>query len=267
MFDYFLTTLPPARKQQLDRLAECCRKNEPISLHIPEDAANYLFTCNDEDLPISCIAVCEVQEDLWECYAFTHPDYRRKGLFFRLLKAVCQMAEERESALASFVDLVFLTDEKSPSALAAIKALSMNFWYSEYQMSWEKSASFFNLPNQDVVLNKKIIREDEEEIWIYLAFSAFKSSETGSICQTGSSFLGSCRILPYDDSRFYLYHLEIKKEQRGKGWGGKLLNAVLGELPQNSSVTLQVSSDNVPAVNLYKKTGFQIREILSYFLC
>lgn len=267
MFDYLLAALPPARKQQLDRLAECCRENEPISLHIPEDGTHYLFTCNDENIPVSCMIVCEAQEDLWECYAFTHPDYRRRGLFARLLKAVCQMAEERELKLTSSpVDIVFLTDEKSPSALAVIKALSMNFWYSEYQMNWKKPDSFFYFPVPDIVLKKKTICEEEEEAWIYLAFSASKCLKTGTACQTDSSPLGSCKILPYDDSRFYLYHLEIKEEHRRKGWGEKLLNAVLGELPQNSSVTLQVSSDNLPAVNLYKKTGFQIREILSYFL-
>ena len=33
-----------------------------------------------------------------------------------------------------------------------------------------------------------------------------------------------------------------------------------------SAITLQVSGDNTPAVNLYKKTGFHITETLSYYL-
>ena len=31
-------------------------------------------------------------------------------------------------------------------------------------------------------------------------------------------------------------------------------------------MTLQVSSQNVPALELYKKTGFRITETLSYYL-
>lgn len=259
MSDYFLTTLPPARKHQLDKLADLCRENDPITLHIPEDGSYYLFTCNEEDFPVSCLVVCEVQ-DMWECYAFTHPDYRKNGLFTRLLKKVCKMAEEKEC------DLVFLTDEKSPSALAAIKALEMNFWYSEYQMNWKKSSPLPDSLPQDILLQKTSIKEEGRKSWLYLAFPAFKHPQTHKICQTSSAPLGSCRILPWGDFRFYLYHLEIKTEERGKGWGEKLLNAVLLELPQNSAVTLQVSSDNLPALNLYKKTGFQITEILSYFL-
>ncbi|WP_243134402.1 GNAT family N-acetyltransferase [Enterocloster asparagiformis] len=33
-----------------------------------------------------------------------------------------------------------------------------------------------------------------------------------------------------------------------------------------STLTLQVSGDNLPALRLYKKTGFHITETLSYYL-
>lgn len=123
------------------------------------------------------------------------------------------MAKKRERDLVTvFVDIVFLTDEKSPSALAAFKALKMHFWYSEYQMYWKKSPSFSASLPQELILRKKNIREDQNKVWLYLAF-----------CQTSSTPLGSCRILPYDHFRFYLYHLEVKKTT-GEGAGKKALN-------------------------------------------
>ena len=78
--------------------------------------------------------------------------------------------------------------------------------------------------------------------------------------------VGTCRLLPSGPSSFYLYHVEIRRELRSKGWGQALLEALFEELPKGSLLTLQVSSLNTPALALYKKTGFRITETLSYFI-
>lgn len=107
MSDHCLTTLPPIRKHQLDELADLCRKEEPITLHIPEDGDHYLFTCNDKDLPISCIVICEAQEDLWECYALTHPDYRKKGCLLSFLKRSARWPKNENAILSLSLLILF----------------------------------------------------------------------------------------------------------------------------------------------------------------
>ena len=60
---------------------------------------------------------------MWECYAFTHPDFRRKGYFSALLEQVCQYSE----ALGE-PELCLVTDNKCPAATAALRELGAELW-------------------------------------------------------------------------------------------------------------------------------------------
>ena len=61
---------------------------------------------------------------------------------------------------------------------------------------------------------------------------------------------------------------EIFEEYRGQGYGKALLLQVISDLISCNPLPLrlQVSGENIPAVSLYKKTGFQIAETLSGYL-
>ena len=62
------------------------------------------------------------------------------------------------------------------------------------------------------------------------------------------------------------FHFEIWEDYRGKGYGKKFLLAMLSLLyKEGNQVTLQVSGQNFIARKLYKKTGFQTVETLSYY--
>ena len=89
---------------------------------------------------------------MWECYAFTHPDFRRKGYFSALLEQVCQYSE----ALGE-PELCLVTDNKCPAATAALRELGAELWNEEYMMEYNtaadsskdgKSASHASLPNR-----------------------------------------------------------------------------------------------------------------------
>lgn len=145
------------QKEDLMDLLADCRKAEPITLSIPEDADRFLLLYDgpsaiqgrcqgsagqnadaQEDAPrsalASCLLICETPDDVWECYAFTRPRSRRKGYFSRLVDAACRMAEAAEDMSGRPIDLAFLSDQKSPQGLAAAEALGMTLWYSEHQM-------------------------------------------------------------------------------------------------------------------------------------
>ena len=69
-------------------------------------------------------------------------------------------------------------------------------------------------------------------------------------------------------SFYYLYGFEIREELRGMGHGTVFLYQVLHDLASIRPVPLrlQVSGDNLPALSLYKKTGFRITETLSGYI-
>ena len=50
----------------------------------------------------------------------------------------------------------------------------------------------------------------------------------------------------------------VKENKRGKGIGEKLLTFLIKENKDKKNITLEVSKENNPALNLYKKVGFEI---------
>ncbi len=321
--------LTSRQKEDLMDLLADCRRAEPITLSIPEDADRCLLLY---DSPVSiqekcqratgqdtaaqetagqgaagplasCLLICDTPDDVWECYAFTRPCSRRKGCFSRLVDEACRMAEEEERKSGRPIDLSFLSDQKSPQGLAAAEALGMTLWYSEHQMELDLGAPGqtldpclpadqetdpSGLSGQDpdpkaklrLLLRCETITEEQEDgplksllfsAYPSLAASAPQRWDAGDMATReemapAASPIGTCRLIFYGPSCFYLYHVQIRSDLRGRGWGRALLDALFQQLPAGSRLTLQVSSLNEPALALYKKTGFRITETLSYYI-
>lgn len=275
---YCQTTLTPLQTQQITELIHQCRQAEPLRLTFPKDGDLFLFT--GKELPpsphtpiLSCLIVCKVQPTLWECYAFTRPDCRKQGLFSHLLEKLCQITPED-------TELVFLLDHQSPDALAAVQAMEMEHWQTEYQMEQTVTPSHrqFPLP-PNFSLRSQTITENGENQRLFSAFLLPKAepallpghhNHAAPLSANHPTFsrpipLGSCRILAYDELHLYLHHVEISHPFRNQGWGTIFIRALLSQLPENTSVSLQVSAENTAAVKLYKKTGFHLTETLSYY--
>jgi ribosomal protein S18 acetylase RimI-like enzyme len=74
--------------------------------------------------------------------------------------------------------------------------------------------------------------------------------ETGKII--GSSWM------TFDGRRIFLHHFGIKKGYRRKGWGEKLaLESLKFITEKGCQVKLEVHQDNLPAIKLYEKMGFE----------
>ena len=277
MNDFITRQLTAEQEFQIQCLIDACREAEPIGLGLPEDGDIYLFGGNREGQILCCIIVCCVREDIWECYAYTHPGVRKRGLFSYLLDLLCAEAEKAEKELMTEPELVFLLDGKSPGALAVVRAMEMDLWRSEYRMERRITAGDSSVcsgglagsgadslrissEGTAMTVKRRAIREDGEEGWLFTALGEWGGRGKDRV------YLGHCRILDYGDLRFYLYHVEIHEQFRGQGWGKRFLAEVLAELPVGAFVFLHVSSDNPVAVSLYKKTGFSVAQTLSYYV-
>ena len=65
-------------------------------------------------------------------------------------------------------------------------------------------------------------------------------------------------VLVYEDiyNRFEIDYIVVDSQYRRKGIGEKLLKNIIDLNPDN--ITLEVREDNIAAINLYKKMGFEV---------
>lgn len=241
-------TLNHLQKQELTQLAKRCQAHEPLALSAPlEDGLEYVLAMDGGQLAGFAFLFFP-EETICECSAFVDPGRRRQGVFRQLLDDVLDLVDDREKQTGSQIDFCFLIDERTPSAMAVMKALEAEYWYSEYTMVRPLSQE-----DADYRCGLQICRQEDG---LYAAV-------------LDGAAAGTCAILP-GESGYYLYAFQIREDLRGQGYGRDFLLGMLALLAADRSaprqVSLQVSGLNGAARSLYKKTGFRDAESLSYYL-
>jgi len=109
----------------------------------------------------------------------------------------------------------------------------------------------------------------------YLTYDPMKKEEFkpifGSVLQTRTLYvverdgeiIATYRLIPKTDRQqhtVYLGGFTIKNGWQGKGVGSKILSAIKDECQKNNKIRIELTVDveNIAALNLYKKLGFQI---------
>lgn len=247
--ELILPRLSRRRLKQLEDLTGSCSLQEGLSLSCPSDADRFYLLQSEKGALLSALAAYTA-EGFWECYAFTRPDCRNKGYFSRLLKT----AQRDSLRFLGCRGLLFLTDHKSPDAEKTLKAMDAVLVRQEHAMLLKLQAS----------------ASSSKEETLSLSFSPSGDSPDASLltaeARYGSHPVGSCRLCRMGETAC-LYSFEILPPLRGQGFGSLFLNALISQAPGLgiSSLLLQVSGDNTPAMRLYEKTGFRITETLSYW--
>lgn len=227
------TTLNPLQISQI----------QSMNPAFPIDEADLFAFFEIDGIIRSAAAFLAEGEDTYECYAFTEPAYRNQGLFSDLLDIAIETLDED-------TEFLFYTNGTDPDTQAALQALEAEPVLAEHMMEIDlKSYHSKSTECSENKLTLKVETIDE------------------TLTRQYSNPYGSVNISVFS-SYYYLYGLEIKEEYRGKGYGNQLLNQVLQDLASYEPLPLrlQVSGENIPAVSLYKKTGFQITETLFGYL-
>ncbi|MFR5411581.1 MAG: GNAT family N-acetyltransferase [Enterocloster bolteae] len=298
------TTLSRKEQEDIRRISALCRLTDGLSLSCPEDGDEY-WLLEEDATAAAFLAVYKTEETMWECHAFTHPDFRRKGYFSALLEQVCQYSE----ALGE-PELCLVTDNKCPAATAALRELGAELWNEEYMMEYNtaadssedgKSASHASLPNrepdgadgrkQDMELDLDIrpipegllicarrpgdhpspdkdgrTSQDRDDITARSKVHSTAQDNTSGTDSTPGACV-TCR-LSLNSTAAYLYSLETAPALRRRGLASCFLMQLIRCLEREGirRICLQVSGSNEPALHLYRKTGFRITETLSYYL-
>lgn len=259
-------TLTAPQKQEVLHLVHFCCAFDTLSLSYPvspeEDAFHYLLYTQSGQL-LSVLALLPADAFTMECIAFTHPGHRKCGCFSQLLSA----------ALESFpdVDLLFPVSGSCPDTMATLNALDAKLEYQEHQM--ERSLPLSSLSPASVNTPCYFSPESAALLtssWLQPPSDPFADSACWTLFQSNlpKQTAGSCLTSPAGPDQLCLHQVEIAPNLRGRGYGTALILGLLQFLSKTSirKVSLQVSGNNTSAMALYKKTGFQITETLSYYL-
>ncbi len=112
---------------------------------------------------------------------------------------------------------------------------------------------------QDVPEIAEIERKSIPEPWSEAAFAAALSDEKAVTLAAFSDsvlcgFITGVHLLDTAD----IYSVAVSEEYREKGVGKRLLEKFFSALPDEvQAVNLEVRESNTPAINLYKKFGFE----------
>lgn len=226
-------------------LVAACRRHDRTSLSFPLEEGMILFLAYEDNRLCAALSLLPSEDDLWECRGFTHPDFRRQGLFSGLL-------DQGLEAAGDAVSLCFPVDPRCEAAMAAVESLEAEFWYAEYMMERPLTEADAAAVLPDVSLSFK--KDPDTDSW------------TCSAAVDGR-IIGTAALLSHG-SLAYLCQVLVPEDIRGQGYGTLLILHILKALAANQvpAVCLQVSGDNEAAMALYKKTGFQMTETLSYYL-
>lgn len=258
----FLHSLNNSQKADLKNLIYLCENAEPTYLmfDLSDPESSYLMAYEDGQLACA-LGVYEAGEAL-ECVAATSPQKRQNGLLSQLLSHIEKLFPER--------DIHFLTDGRSSSANAVLSHLQCPLISREYLMEIKaadfkfQNPAFFHLPP-----NLNILTEKQEDTIVFRAF--LSSNGKRAVC-AGTCF---CSLFKKE---FCIWGVEVKSPFRRQGIGRNMilfvLSTMFGFSLDKKRISqafpacgiLHVEGENLPAINLYRQTGFSIVREIFYYL-
>ncbi len=272
---YVCGALPAEYRQAVRDLVSLCCRADGIRLSYPleadeaaGDTRHYLLAAADGSLP-AVLALTFCDDQTAECTAFTHPAYRRRGYFSRLLSEAVDACEDS--------DILFPVCEECADTMAALRSLDAELQYRELRMVTELPDGGA-APEPDtgsLALTPGTPDADGDVLWTMTPGTPDADGDMlwtmapGDALSSGSPrVIGTCRTLPLGPSSVCLHSVEIAPDLRGRGYGTRMLALLIPALAGRRvrQIVLHVSEDNRAAVALYKKAGFRIAETLSYYL-
>lgn len=244
------------QKEEIDSLIHECKSKIPaLKLSFPyEDGTLFYLLYAPSLVSVLALNMPSQPFEPAECTAFTRPSHWRTGCFSTLFSLAEEEFEE--------IDLLFPTDHSNEGAAKALESLGTEPAFCEYRMTLSLTSPLCQKNAASVSPNRLSYTVSLKEAETY----CFRFFDIASIASSDIP-CGTCS-LTFFGTHVCLSDFEITDSLRGQGIGKEALSLVISYAKKLglSSLFLHVSGDNIPAVSLYKKTGFQITETLSYYL-
>jgi ribosomal protein S18 acetylase RimI-like enzyme len=206
-----------------------------------------------------------------EICGMVHPDYRRKGIFSRLLEM--GLAEAKKQ----YTTVLLNSPTDSISAKEFLKKIPCTFSVAEYQMKWQVMEL---VVDSNVTLRPSVTKEDmEAEIQLEVSGFGFNeqearefnqmiretSSDQHLIIEADGKTAGKMRVSE-SNGEAWIYGFVVFPELQGKGIGRKALSGVVKmEHQRGLPIFLEVEAKNAHALRLYESCGFRSYHSQDYY--
>lgn len=207
-----------------------------------------------------------------ELCGMVHPDYRRRGIFSRLLELGLSESKKQE-----IKTILLNAPTGSISAKEFLKTIPCIYSVSEYQMKWQQT----ELTEDPKVTIRPSVSNDDWNAEIQLEVSCFGFSEKEAeefnqrirenhsdqnvIIEAEGKTAGKMRITE-TEGEAWIYGFAVFPALQGKGIGRKALSKVVKtEHQKGFSIFLEVEAKNAHALRLYESCGFRSYHSQDYY--
>jgi N-acetylglutamate synthase-like GNAT family acetyltransferase len=282
-------------KNELIELISVCKNIDGTESKIYWDILNTqrsisgnFFYYNNKKL-IGYLSFFLFEENAAHISALVHPDYRRQGVFLRLLHAA-----SIEMQKIFIKKIIFPIPKQNEMAKSAVKFLSGNFLYDEYQMVREG----VNLEEDNLLENNKLLENNNLSCQRALSWhlATLKDleliAEIDSICFNSDyalvlkrfedtiidanrqiwllnledKIIGKCHV-HFDEKGAYLHNICILPDYQNSGYGKIFLKLIINQLIQSNHdyLYLDVIAHQIAAKHIYEKCHFKVTQVTEYW--
>lgn len=236
------------------------------------------FLCHDGDQLVGYLGAMRTQGISYELNGLVAPDYRRQGIFSRLL----EMAVAQHQTIYHGKDKVdaiqLLCDRESASGQQWLKSIPYKPHHTEYEMYLDLEAFKVNPVDEPHLeratraqaplvnsINAAAFKMPLDAMPLVDPEALQKEGMHIFMLHLGDEIIGKSH-LQLIDGQGGIFGLALLPDYQGKGYGMTLLQKSVVKLLEMGAqqVFLQVSATNENALKLYLQNGFKITSTMDY---
>ncbi len=274
--------------QRIVALADVCRQYDGIDLSVPlnlpmlqnrpDTEGNDLMYMVEAGKLVGYLGLYKMgTRNELELTGMVHSDFRRQGIFRKLLARAKALGDER-----GIGRMLLIADQGSSVAGMSAVALGAVYQFSEYRMYYQASSS----AKKPTPVNPHVTIEKAEEAdlpaLVAIAIACFEQSEANIrpllernlaseqhdlyVIRYESSTVGTVTV-GFDEGEAFIISFCVSPEYQGKGIGRHVLRSIVAMLAdRNIPICLDVDVQNRQALGLYESCGFSIASGYDYYL-
>lgn len=239
-----------------------------------------LFLWYRDDQLVGYLLLDRYHSDVKEVTGIVHPAFRRQGVARQLFTAARQECMSR-----GIRRLLFTCETSSTSGQACVLALGAGREFAEHRMMLQRFQPRFQF--DDRLLFREAVHDDLDELALILAADFGDSKEQArqhvvhawarpNQCFYLATYggedvgcaepVGTLRVeeMPQEMG---IYGFFVRPEYRGRGHGRQILEEAIVTMRGHSSkpIMLEVDTNNLTALNLYRSLGFEVERTYEYY--
>lgn len=237
---------------------------------------DFLWVAEPRDEVVGFLGLYNFGTGLTEVCGMVHPEYRRTGIFSRLLAASESRALPYETAGESDqVQRLVVVNRDSETGRQLALSIGAALEHSEYEMVLGRPCSPEQFRRHEELVVRDARESDRETLAVVLAaaFSTGDGQPLESVNIAGVTAIeyrgvtvGMLRASAGPEGA-WISGFAIAPEMRGRGFGHQVLAEVVHALVESgaSKVSLDVATDNARALGLYTDIGFEQVGAMDYY--